>query len=294
MKLGYSITSFQSRSIAPQEAVNAILNRAETAASLGYDYIEAGDHHVVSDGQYFQNVPMTARLTQYFDHVATMWLLPLYNPVHVAESGGTLDALSSDFDAWFAIGGGENTFNAFDIPLEQRVPRLKEGLEIITRLWEENNISFQGDFYSLDNVSVNPKASPRICIGGGVKAAVRRAAQLGDAWVAGPGESKADLRRKSAWFSDAGGGDLIVRREVLGLADAERAQEKANAKLTNGYRGWPTDAEWVIAGDANTIANELETLWDIGVDEVVIRPMSNSHAIETLKESYRGFSSLKS
>lgn len=283
MELGYSITSFFTGDVASHEAARRVVERARIADEAGYDYVEAGDRHAISGGGYLQNVPITARLAAETDHVAAMFLLPLYDPVLVAEQVGTLDALADGFDFWCAVGGGREQFDAFDVPLEERAPRFEESLALIDRLWTDDEVKFEGEFYSVDGVSINPKANPRICIGGGAEPAVRRAGRLGDAWVAGPSEPEDELPEKIEWFEHAGGGDVIVRREALGLADGERARELASEKLQDGYRGWPADADWVLAGDAEELAADLERLAELGADEVVVRPMSNTHAEETLR-----------
>ncbi len=282
MDLGYSVTSFHS-GVEPREAAAALVTRAEVARDAGFDSVEAGDHHVVSGGLYLQNVPTAARLTGVFDRVGAMFLLPLYDPVLVAEQAGTLAAYADEFDFWCAVGGNPASFDAFGVPKAERAPRLEEALALVDRLWTKDDVSFDGEFYQVDGVSVNPKADPRICVGGGAEPAVRRAGRLGDAWVAGPAETLADLDRKRGWFEDAGGGDLLVRREAVVLEDGDRAREVADSLLQDGYRGWPADADWVLAGSPDEVADDLADLADRGADEVVVRPMSDEHADETLR-----------
>lgn len=289
MKLGYSITSNRA-GITPEEAATAVLDRAQAAREAGFDYVQAGDHHLVGPAAseetrlYLQNVPTAARLSATFDHVAAMVLLPLYHPVLVAEQLGTLAAFADTFDFWCALGHQERSFEAFGVPIEERAPRFEEGLALIRRLWTEDGVTVDGEFYAVEDASVNPKADPRVCIGASAEPAVRRAGRLGDAWVASPTESLDDLRRKGEWFVEAGGGDLLARREALVLEDGTRARELADDLLATGYRGWPSDAGWIIAGDAGDAVAELERLAGRGVDEVIVRPMSDQHAVETLRE----------
>lgn len=289
MKLGYSITSFHGADVTPAQAAQRVLDRAAIAHDAGYDYVETGDHHNVSGGQYLQNVPTASRLAGQFDHVAAMFLLPLYDPVLLAEQVGTMDAFADTFDFWCAVGGGRDQFDAFDVPLAERAARFEELLDVLDRLWSEDEVTVDGTFYDLDGVSVNPKADSRICIGGSAEPAVRRAGRLGDAWVAGPAETREQLRQKCEWFEDAGGGDLIVRRDVLVLPDGDRARERAAQELAEGYRGWPADTDWVVTGDAADAAEEFDRLRELGADEIVIRPMVGAHARKTLQEVARGF-----
>lgn len=283
MELGYSISSYQPGDVPARTAADRIVERTEAARDAGLDYVETGDSHVVGDGQYLQNLPTAARLAAVFDHVTSMVLLPLYDPVLVAEQAGTVAAFTEEFDLWCAVGGSRASFDAFGVPLSERAPRFEEALALVERLWREDDVTFDGEFYDVEGVSVNPKpASARVCVGGSAEPAVRRAGRLGDAWAAGPSETLADLDRKGGWFEEEGGGDLVVRRDVLALPDGDRARDLARDLLADGYRGWPEDAEWVVAGDASDVAASLADLADVGADEVVVRPMSEGHAAETL------------
>jgi alkanesulfonate monooxygenase SsuD/methylene tetrahydromethanopterin reductase-like flavin-dependent oxidoreductase (luciferase family) len=281
MDIGYSINSFHPSEVAPEAATAAVLERARAADAAGFDSVECGDHHVVSGGQYLQGIPMASRLAAEVDRVAPLALLPLYDPVLLAEQVATVAALA-DLDLWCGLGHEPASFEAFGVPMAERAPRFEECLDLLGRLWSGDDVTFEGEFYSVEGVSVNPKCDPRICVGGGAEPAVRRAGRLGDAWVASPTESAADVERKAAWFEAAGGGDLLVRRDALCLPDGDRARERADELLAGGYRGWGPDAP-VLAGDADDVADALATLADVGVGEVVVRPMDGDHAVETLE-----------
>lgn len=282
MKLGYSITSFHPGDVPPREAAASVVERAEAARAAGVDYVECGDHHSVRDGQYLQSVPTAGRLAGVFDHVAALALLPLYDPLTLAEQVGSLAALAATFDFWCGLGHEESSFRAFGVPMRERAARFEESLELLERLWMEESVTFDGEFYSVEDAAVNPKPDCRVCVGAGAEPAVRRAGRVGDAWVASPAESLADLERKRAWFEDAGGGDVVVRRDALCLPDGERARDLAADLLADGYRGWGRDAP-VVAGDADDVAAALGDLADRGATEVVVRPMSGEYAVETLE-----------
>lgn len=282
MQLGYSITSFHPADVPPREAAASVVERAEAACRAGLDYVECGDHHSVRDGQYLQSVPTVARLSGVFDHVATLALLPLYDPLTLAEQVGTVAAFADSFDLWCGLGHEESSFHAFGVPMRERAPRFEESLDLLGRLWTDESVTFDGDFYQVEEAAVNPKADPRICVGAGAEPAVRRAGRLGDAWVASPAESPTDVKRKREWFEDEGGGDLLVRRDALCLPDGERARDLATELLTDGYRGWSRDAP-IIAGDADDVAADLAELSDVGASEVIVRPMHGELAVETLE-----------
>ncbi|MFB6171836.1 MAG: LLM class flavin-dependent oxidoreductase [Haloarculaceae archaeon] len=284
MRLGYSITSAHPPDVPAREAAASVVDRATAARDAGVDYVQCGDHHAVRSGQYLQSVPTAGRLAGVFDHVAALALLPLYDPLTLAEQVGTLAALADDFDLWCGLGHEPSSFRAFGVPMAERAPRFEEALDLLTRLWSAESVTFDGEFYAVEEAAVNPKpgADVRVCVGAGAEPAVRRAGRLGDAWVVSPAESLAEIDRKREWFEAAGGGDVVARRDALCLPDGERARDLAADLLADGYRGWGPDAP-VLAGDAADVAAALDDLADRGVSEVVVRPMAGEHAVETLE-----------
>lgn len=276
MRLGYSITSAYDRTQPPREAAAGLVDRAEAAATAGIDYVQVGDHHAKATEHYLQNVPMAGRLAAVFDRVATLFLLPLYHPVYVAEYCGTIDSLVDTSDVFLTVGWRDEEFAAFDVPKSERAARFEESLTIVKQLWADDDVTVAGDYFSITNVSINPKADPRICIGGSAEPAVRRAGRMGDAWVGHPGIASEDLSAMIGWFEDAGGGDVILRRDALIREDGTAARDAAARLLEDGYRGWSGDADWLVVGDPEDVAEELSAYRDLGVDEVVVRPMDNS------------------
>lgn len=285
MQLGYFCTPFFSDDPPPSRTADRLVSNVRTAREAGFDYVELGDHHVTSDGRFLQNVPTAGRLAAEFDHVAVTFLLPLYDPLYVAEYLGTLGAFVDRLDAWPVIGGDEQSFDAVDVPVDERGPRFVEALRLVRRLLSETSVTFDGEFYSVTDVSVEPRADVRWCIGGLSEPAVRRAGRLGDAWAVHPSESPTDVERKLEWFRDSGGGDVVVRRDGLVLEERDAARTHVDELLENGYRGWPSDQDWMVVGSPENAAAEFGALCDLGVDEVVFGVVSENqrHVRETLE-----------
>lgn len=285
MNIGYSLQSAVSKNQPETVAAETMIDRAMTANTAGFDYVQAGDHHAMHHAHYFQNVPTTARLAADINWVGSLFLLPLYNPVLVAEQAGTVASFVKKFDLWCALGYNPDAFAAFGVSLDERVGRFEESLEVIQALWNEDRVTFDGEYFELDEVGVNPKADVhRIVIGGSAEPAVRRAGRLGDAWVAAPSETRDELETKINWYTEeTEEGTVIARRDALGLEDNEDAEQTASELLHDDYRGWNPESAWVLSGDAATIGAELDQLAEMGVDEVVVRPMDEAHAKETLE-----------
>jgi alkanesulfonate monooxygenase SsuD/methylene tetrahydromethanopterin reductase-like flavin-dependent oxidoreductase (luciferase family) len=276
MKVGCATSAFQPLTGDLTSAGDAVVSGAETAKESGFDYVECPDHHISEDRHFFQHLPTASRLSATFDHVAVMCLLPLYDPVYLAQRIGTLDCFVDHLDLWCAVGGHEPAFEAFDVPLANRAELFTEHLSVIESLVATDGpVSYDGKHITLDDVSINPRPDPRICIGGIAKPAVRRAGERGDAWIVSVRETDDDLERKLEWFRDAGGGDVILRRDALIRKDTDEAASAVNSLVQDGYRDWDDPSGRILYGDPATVADRLERYDSLGVDEVVVSPVDD-------------------
>ncbi len=130
-------------------------------------------------------------------------VLPYRTPVVAAKEMATIDWLSGG-RLLPAVGVGvelPREFEASGVPFKERGRRTDEAIHVIRLLWTRDEVSFQGEFYKLDRVSVFPKpwqTPPPIWIGGKSEAAIRRTARLGDGWIPSfitPGEFRAGVER---------------------------------------------------------------------------------------------------
>jgi probable F420-dependent oxidoreductase len=111
------------------------------------------------------------------------------NPIATAKMLATIDALSGG-RTFVGVGTGwwEDEYKALGIGdhFAERGARTDEYLRIYKNLWTEENPSFQGRFYSYGDLEVSPKPAQAgglpIWIGGHTRRALRRTAELGDAW----------------------------------------------------------------------------------------------------------------
>jgi alkanesulfonate monooxygenase SsuD/methylene tetrahydromethanopterin reductase-like flavin-dependent oxidoreductase (luciferase family) len=85
-------------------------------------------------------------------------LLPLGNPLRLAEEAATLDHLSG---GRLVYGIGRSSFvdgyRGYGIDYEESRPRFFEALEIMRRAWADGSFSFDGEYYRFHNVNVVPK-----------------------------------------------------------------------------------------------------------------------------------------
>ena len=111
------------------------------------------------------------------------------NPITVAKMIASIDALSGG-RIFLGVGTGwwEDEYKALGIPshFAERGPRTDEYIRIYRNLWNEVNPAFEGRFHSYEDFEFSPRpvqpGGVPIWIGGHTKRALRRAAELGDAW----------------------------------------------------------------------------------------------------------------
>ncbi len=85
-------------------------------------------------------------------------VLPLCHPLRLAEEAATVDQISHG-RLIFGIGrsGFPRTYEAYGVPYGESRERFAETLEILKQAWTESSFSYQGKYYSFDNVKLTPK-----------------------------------------------------------------------------------------------------------------------------------------
>ena len=171
--------------------VDELVNVARTAEELGFYSVNVpmvnaslrGDHlfsalphHHILDAL----VVMTAmlRATSTIRVASDALPLPLLPPYYWAKSLATLDVMSGGrLVAGLCPGYGEDQFGAHGVSFAKRGARSEEAVEIITRLWTEERVTFQGEFYRLEDATSEPKPlqkpHPPIWWAGGVRSIPR-------------------------------------------------------------------------------------------------------------------------
>jgi len=115
-------------------------------------------------------------------------LLALRHPLHVAKAMATLDVLSKG-RAICGVGLGwlAEEFDALGIPFRERVGRVREGVDVLRKIWADGKLAHRGRYYSFPEVTSYPvpiqRGGPPIWFGGTADNALKRAAELGDGWL---------------------------------------------------------------------------------------------------------------
>ncbi len=193
MKFGFSLANNQGI-----EDVQDILRLAARAEELGFDSVWASDHvfnsgHVlqrIGDKPYYE--PMTilsyvAATTKSVLLGTSVLVLPNHNPINLAKTAATLDVMSGGrLVLGVGVGAVENEMEAMGSPYAERGAITDESIQVMKELWTQQDPSFQGRFHSFSGMKFSPKPAQNphvpLIIGGSSRAAIRRAARLGNGW----------------------------------------------------------------------------------------------------------------
>jgi len=228
-----------------------LIDQVRVADAVGFDAFSMGDHYNIPGLQRLNQVPALARLCAEAKHCAVgtaVMLLGLRHPVTVASELASLDVLNEG-KSFFAFGLGyrEDELNAFNLTKNQRFNRFIEGVEIVKKLWTEDDVNYQGKAFKLKNVSVDPKPlqkpRPPIWLAANTDAAIERAARIGDGWMIGPHSAIDELQRqvelcRNAWSAagKTGAPAVPIIRETFVAKTRKEAVEKARPCLEQLYR----------------------------------------------------------
>jgi alkanesulfonate monooxygenase SsuD/methylene tetrahydromethanopterin reductase-like flavin-dependent oxidoreductase (luciferase family) len=137
------------------------LDLATAAEELGYDTIWLTEHHFVDDGYSPSLLPIAAAIaarTRMIRIGTFVILLPLHNPIRIAEDAATVDIISNGrLELGFGQGYRVPEFSAFNVPRNERGPRLQENAEIVRRLLSGETLNYQGRFNHITDASLTPR-----------------------------------------------------------------------------------------------------------------------------------------
>ena len=256
MKLGYFVTNQYPAGASAATKVKENLEQVRAARDAGFDLICAGQHYLSDPYQMPATFPFLARLAAEAGEMkvaATVILVPLHNPVDLAESIATMDALT-DGRFIFGVGLGyrDEEYEAFGVKRAERVPRMLESLEIMKLLWTEDRVEYRGKYYQVP--SVNPSFRPTqlpyppIWMAANHDGAIGRAATLGYPWLVNPHATVSMVEQQLVGYrlaaADAGvavNPDLPMMREAYVAETRERALLESQPYLESKYKAY---AKW--------------------------------------------------
>ena len=176
MRFGLRIPSYAPPGLTYQRTRD-LLDYCRQIDDLPYEDIWVIDHLLVSKGVYgvswldsMAMLSAAAAVTNRVGLGTAALVLPLRHPVILAKEIASLHMLSGGrFRFGVAVGWDPDEFAATGVPLKERGSRTDEGLELIRRLLTEENVTFDGRFWHVENLTIFPRvpAPPPVWIAGG-------------------------------------------------------------------------------------------------------------------------------
>jgi probable F420-dependent oxidoreductase len=212
-------------------------------------------------------------------------ITPFRSPVMAARELAMLDYMSNG-RALPAVGVGveqEKEFRAAGVPFKERGRRTDEAIRIMRRCWSEERVTYEGDFWQLDDITVLPHPVQQpfpLWIGGKSEAAMRRTGTLGDGWMPSfitPEEYRIGVDKTNAFAAAAG---REVPADHFGAlfyfcldADPARARAMAAPFIPRNRVDDATLTACTAFGPPELLIERLEQYVKGGGSKFIARPM---------------------
>ena len=266
---------------------NYLRQLVEVGDRYNYDSLWLSDR-IVSDRFSLEPMIALSMVAAYSDRMkfgTSVLAMPLRNPVVLAKQVATLDFLSNG--RFFpAVGLGQEEpeeYEACGVPKEDRAKRTDEAIALMRRLWQEESVTHEGDFYTCHNVSITPKPifepSPPVWIGGRSSAAARRVGRVGDGWLVSAATTQEISDGRDIVFETAEQCNRNIEKDHIGVMlgyyitpDVEEATTKAHNFVTR-HRPDAHFTEYSALGPVQRIAEVINDYAQAGASKFVVRPM---------------------
>ena len=161
MKFGiFSIVPYH-EDFTQQQALTQALEQIQFADEAGLDEVWLGEHRFSRHGLLsgiWSFLGAVAGRTKNLRIGTAVIVLPLHNPVLVAEEVAMLDIISNGrFN--FGIGAGyqQQEFDGVGVDIDTSRDRFHEAVDVMIKAWTEENLTYHGRFTDVDDVWVLPK-----------------------------------------------------------------------------------------------------------------------------------------
>ena len=282
MRFAIAIPQFYADGEFDPAAFRAYLTRAE---ELGFDSAWTQEQLLGTWNQLAPIETMTyaAACTERLRLGCVVFVSTLYSPVHLAKSLSTLDQLSRGrIEIGVGTGGPGRPFAAFGVQPRRYVARFTEGIALMKALWTQPRVTFDGEFWQLQDAAMEPKPFqkpyPPLWFGAASDPALRRAVRLGDGFFGAGSTSTARFAEQvmvvRAALAQAGRpaeSFPIAKRVYVAIDDnAERARARMNAALAELY-GRRVEAIEVaaVAGTTADCVRELYQVAEAGAELIL-------------------------
>ena len=164
MKFGVGLFSMQTHTenpISHPEIYRQTLEQVKLAEQVNFHSAWISEHHFLQDGYCPSPIVAASAMASVTKRIKIgtgTLILPLHNPVRIAEDAAVIDNISDGrFILGVALGYRKEEFDGFGIAMNQRPSRMEEGIDVIVKSWTQDNFSYEGKRYRFNNLNVTPK-----------------------------------------------------------------------------------------------------------------------------------------
>ena len=267
---------------APLIRPNYVVNFAKNCEAMGVDSIWTIDRVAYDNLEPLTMLAAAAGATQRIRLGTSVLLGNLRHPTHLAKIVATLDFISNGrVTLGLGFGSRESDYKAVEVPFDKRGSRAAEQVNLIKRLWTEENVTHTGKFFNIENVTIGPRPIQKpipIWTGGSAEVALKRAGTWADGYVCG---SSAIPEFPQTWEKVAGHAraagrnpDDIKKAALTFMAideDHGRAVKTIENYMTRYYgkvRG--EVASTSLVGSPGAIADRIGSFLSRGLDTLII------------------------
>jgi probable F420-dependent oxidoreductase len=254
--------------------------------------------HIASPNPTPEAMMQLAQLAAWTERVTvgtSILLLPLYPPAIIAKQVADLDrACGGRITLGVGVGGEyPQEFRACGVDIHERGARLNESIPLLRALWRAEPVNHHGRFFPMEDVLIHPAPTQGnrlpIIVAGRQRAAMVRAAHLGDGWL--PYLYSADRYARSVDtivdVARAAGRDLAefewMAFVFINVADdRELARAEAAAFLGGNYRqDFAAMLDRIaVAGTVHEVIAGVRRFIDAGARHIVFTPASRERSAE--------------
>jgi probable F420-dependent oxidoreductase len=292
------------------ERARGIKDFAREVEDLGFDSLFITDHLLAAKRFYsvsflepLSALAVAAGVTERVRLGTSILIMPLRNPVLLAKELATLQFLSGNRMILGAgVGWNDAEYEAIGVRKSERGKRTDEMLDIMIPLLEGQTVTYDGRYYSVDDLFLEPIASqrPEIWIGGGSQLADPKSPDLPrfvesvkartlrvDGWIPRPTCPPDDIARDweelQAYFREHGRDpdDCVVAHEnFLHLvltndpARAREEQHRAFLRVMSAERGEHYLESVYLFGTPDEVIGSLQRRIDAGVEYFMLHTMT--------------------
>ena len=251
MEVGYQVGQVVERgTLDPQQQWKDQLEQFRASRDAGFDIYCWAHHYLIDPMQHFQPLPVLARLAAEpgdMKLATSVLLLPLLNPVDVAEQVVTLDHIAEGrFILGLGLGYGPEECEAFGTSMSERAGRSTEALALMKRLWTEDEVTHHGRYFQVTDARPTARPYqqpyPKIWLAAMIDPAVRRVGREGHILFIGPAQPFETIRRQVDLYREtlAEQGhpvpeEMVVVREFFCAGSRDEALDRARQGIEKKY-----------------------------------------------------------